>query len=379
MIIILKHAPLSYYKPILNYLKNIPNVNSILQTTKGRKGNFTEICLFGKTDSIPLTKLQKLPYVKQILQRKTSYPLIARPYGETQSFGFHYQGIDFFQDSFHFFAGLNTIDNKKNVEIVMQTLQKHGLTCTRMGAFKPRTNPYSFQGLGTKCLPYVFELACKYNIQVIAMEITHERQLYYLQKLLDRQGFSTGLMIQIGTRNIQNFELLKAIGQQKTYPILLKRGYGITLEESLNAAEYLAKSGNNHIIFCLRGMKSLFAPPKRNFIDFSYVSTIKQLSKMPVCIDPSHAVGNRYTDPDGIMDIYHTAAQGVICGANMLLIDIHPNPPIALVDARQTLSIRELPYFLDDMKIVRDAYYKRLEIAKKMTVENKLNSNNILF
>ena len=135
-----------------------------------------------------------------------------------------------------------------------------------MGAYKPRTSPYSFQGHGKNCLPYVFELAGKYEIKVVAMEITHENHLEEIDGCLAQAGNPTGVMLQIGTRNIQNFELLKAIGRQKKYPVLLKRGFGISLAESLNAAEYLASEGNSNVIFCLRGMKNSFAEPHRNMV-----------------------------------------------------------------------------------------------------------------
>ena len=109
-----------------------------------------------------------------------------------------------------------------------------------MGAYKPRTSPYAFQGHGKACLPWVFELAGKYGIKVIAMEITHESHLDEIREALEQTGNPTGVMLQIGTRNTQNFELLKIVGRQQEFPVLLKRGFGITLDESLNAAEYLA-------------------------------------------------------------------------------------------------------------------------------------------
>ena len=158
------------------------------------------------------------------------------------------------------------------------------------------------------------------------------------------------------------FELLKIAGRQKKYPILLKRGFGITLEESLNAAEYLASEGNRRVIFCLRGMKTSAGDPHRNFVDFAHVPTIKRLTRMPVCVDPSHSVGSRAQSPDGIMDIMHVTAQGIIAGANMVLADFHPAPEKALVDGPQALLIKELPRFLEDIAIAREAYEKRVAL-----------------
>lgn len=150
---------------------------------------------------------------------------------------------------------------------------------------------------------------------------------------------------------------------------MLKRGFGITLNESLNAAEYLASEGNANVVFCLRGMKTSFSDPHRNMVDFSVVPVIKRLTRMPVCIDPSHSVGSREADPHGILDVFHAAAQGVISGANMILVDFHPNPVKALVDGPQALLLEELPRFLEDMQIAREAYEKRLKLLEKYKVK----------
>jgi len=234
-----------------------------------------------------------------------------------------------------------------------------------MGAYKPRTSPYAFQGFGEKCLPYVFELAGKHGIRVIAMEITHESHVDEIREALAATGNPTGVMLQIGTRNTQNFELLKLVGRQQEFPVLIKRGFGITLDESLNAAEYLATEGNRKIVFGLRGMKTNLGDPHRNFVDFAHVPVVKRLTRMPVCIDPSHSVGTRAGAPDGILDIFHVVAQGVIAGANMILVDFHPNPAKALVDGPQALLLSELPGFLDDVAMVREAYARRVARAKQ--------------
>ena len=172
-------------------------------------------------------------------------------------------------------------------------------------------------------------------------------------------------MLQIGTRNTQNFELLKAIGREREFPVLLKRGFGITLEESLNAAEYLASEGNHRVVFGLRGMKTNMGDPHRNFVDFAHVPVVKRMTRMPVCIDPSHSVGSRDVAPDNIMDVFHVAAQGVVAGANMILVDFHPAPSKALVDGPQALTMDELDYFFEDMQIARDAYKKRVALAQQ--------------
>ena len=269
----------------------------------------------------------------------------------------------FGQDNLNVFAGLCAVDTPEHVEIMMKALQEYQQPCTRMGAYKPRTNPYSFQGHGKSCLPYVFELAGKYGIKVIAMEVTHDNHVREIHEALELTGHPTGIMLQIGTRNTQNFELLKSIGREPEFPVLLKRGFGITLEESLNAAEYLASEGNRRVIFGLRGMKTNMGDPHRNFIDFAHVPVVHRLTRMPVCIDPSHSVGTREATHEGIMDVFHVTAQGVIAGANMVLVDFHPAPGKALVDGPQALHMDELGYFLEDIRIARDAYEKRVELA----------------
>jgi len=227
------------------------------------------------------------------------------------------------------------------------------------------TNPYSFQGHGEDCLPYVFELAGKYDIKVITMEITHDVHIDEISRALEAAGNPTGVMLQIGTRNTQNFELLKAVGRQRQFPVLIKRGFGITLEESLNAAEYLASEGNHNIVFCLRGMKTNMGDPHRNLVDFAHVPVVKRLTHMPVCIDPSHSVGSRERGPDGMFDVMHAATQGVIAGANMVLADFHPDPAKALVDGPQALQMNELEWFVEDLKIARNAFLARKKCHDK--------------
>jgi 3-deoxy-7-phosphoheptulonate synthase len=171
-------------------------------------------------------------------------------------------------------------------------------------------------------------------------------------------------MLQIGTRNIQNFELLKTVGRQTVFPVLVKRGFGITLNESLNAAEYLASEGNSQIVFGLRGVKTNLGDPHRNLVDFAHVPVIKRLTRLPVCIDPSHSVGSRERAPDGIPDLMHVTAQGVAAGANMVLVDFHPHPAKALVDGPQALLLSELGWFLADVAVAREAYEKRRTLAE---------------
>lgn len=299
------------------------------------------------------------------MSKTDEFRILGRRPGNEESIRFEYKGVAFDQDAFHVFAGLNAVDTREYVERTFAALKEAGQRCARMGAYKPRTSPYSFQGYGRQCLPWVFELAGKHDIRIVAMEVTHDEHVDEIRQALHMTGDPTGVMLQIGTRNTQNFELLKTVGSQRDFPILLKRGFGITLHESLLAAEYVASEGNRDIVFCLRGMKTNFGDPHRNLVDFGHVPTVKRLTRMPVCVDPSHSVGTHDTSPEGIPEVFHVAAQGVIAGANMALVDMHPEPRRALVDATQAITLEELPWFLEDMAIAREAFLVRREAAAR--------------
>jgi len=350
-------------KSTINYLEqNHPDITIKTHEIQGTEQKLTEIYLLGNTRQLDSAQIEALDGVERVIRISEDYRILGRHSDNARISGFKYNGVEFSQQNCHVFAGLCAVDNKEHVEEMMKALQSYGQVCTRMGAYKPRTNPYSFQGHGKDCLPWVFELAGKYGIKVIAMEITHESQIDEINEALEATGHPTGVMLQIGTRNTQNFELLKAVGRQKTHPVLFKRGYGVTLNESLNAAEYLASEGTSNVGFCLRGMKSSAGEPHRNMVDFGQVPVVKRLTRMPVCVDPSHSVGSRETAPDNILDVAHVSAQGLVAGANMVLVDFHPNPPTALVDGPQALLMSELSPFLEDMAASHEFYQKRLKI-----------------
>ena len=350
------------YRALMDYLTRLPNIQVRVHEEFGVQQVLTELYLIGNTSALDIDDIKSLPGVDRVVRVSEEYRILGRHKDDDRATHFDYNGVHFGQDSLNLFAGLCAVDTPEHVEQMLRALQQHGLSCTRMGAYKPRTNPYAFQGHGKNCLPYVFELAGKYGIKVIAMEITHESHLNEIHQTLEQCGRPTGVMLQIGTRNTQNFELLKIVGRQQEYPILLKRGFGITLEESFNAAEYLASEGNRKVVFCLRGMKTNLGDPHRNFVDFAQVPVVKRLTRMPVCIDPSHSVGSRDRAPDGILDIMHTIAQGVIAGANMILADFHPDPAKALVDGPQALLLDELSYFIKDIQLSRDTYEARTRL-----------------
>ena len=356
------------YLQLLGYLDNLPNIRTRIHREQGAEQLLTEVYLIGNTAALPLDFMGSLPCVERVVRVSEEYRVLGRHKDDQRATHFDYNGVRFGQDTLNVFAGLCAVDTREHVEAMMKVLADNGQVCTRMGAYKPRTNPYSFQGHGKDCLPWVFELAGKHGIKVIAMEITHESHVEEIRAALAQTGNPTGVMLQIGTRNTQNFELLKIVGRQQEFPVLLKRGFGITLDESLNAAEYLASEGNRKVVFGLRGMKTNMGDPHRNMVDFAHVPVVKRLTRMPVCIDPSHSVGTRAASPDGILDIMHVVAQGVIAGANMVLVDFHPAPAKALVDGPQALLLHELPLFLEDVRIAREAYERRVALAQRLAV-----------
>ncbi len=365
MILILKpniNGGTREFERIESHLKNLPNIEMRVHKVQGAEQVLTEIYLIGNTAALSLEEMKSFPGVDHVVRVSEEYRVLGRDKEDNRPNHFNYQGVRFGQDNLNVFAGLCAVDSPESVEATMKALQENGQVCTRMGAYKPRTSAYSFQGHGKNCLPYVFELAGKYGIKVIAMEITHESHLDEIRESLDQTGNPTGVMLQIGTRNTQNFELLKIVGRQQDFPVLLKRGFGITLDESLHAAEYLASEGNQNVIFALRGMKTNIGDPHRNMVDFAHIPVVKRITRMPVCIDPSHSVGTRARSSDQILDIMHITAQGVIAGANMILVDFHPNPSVAVVDGPQALRLEELPIFLNDVRIVREAYECRCRL-----------------
>ncbi len=357
------------FKKIEDFISNFPKVNIKIIEIEGETRSVCEIHLIGSTHNIPQDVLESMRGVEKVVRVSTKYRQIGRHDIDIVPVGFDYQGLHFDQDSFHIIAGLCAVDTPEYVEAIFSCLKGLGIETARMGAYKPRTSPYDFQGHGRDCLCWLFELAGKYGIRLIAMEVLKESHIEEIYEELERAGRPTGVMLQIGTRNAQNFELLKAVGSQKEFPVLYKRGMGLTLEESLNACEYVASEGNRNIIFCLRGVKSHLGAPHRNMVDFAHVPVVKRLTRLPVCIDPSHSIGGKDTSPEGLFDISTASSQGVIAGANVILVECHPDPEGALCDGPQALTLEELEQFVEDMNIVREAFLKRKDALSRFKMK----------
>jgi 3-deoxy-7-phosphoheptulonate synthase len=349
-------APSTVADAVVRLAERHPGVSARRYEFRGATTTVVEIHLLGPTRTIPTEPFEAIAGVRKVVRVSVKYRLIGRPHPSAETPGFEYNGVHFDDRRVHVFAGLCAVDTPEHVESMMAALRDNGLVTTRMGVYKPRTSPYDFQGLGKSALPWLFDLAGKYGIKVIAMEVTDARHIEEITSALDAAGSPTGVMLQIGTRNTQNFELLKHVGQQQRFPVLFKRGMGITLEESLNACEYVASEGNPNIVFCLRGVKTHLGEPHRNLVDFAHVPVLRRQTRLPVCIDPSHSVGRMDVAPDGLPDIFHVVGQGVIAGASMVLIDFHPAPQTALCDGPQALSPAELPRLLRYIETVRHAF-----------------------
>jgi 3-deoxy-7-phosphoheptulonate synthase len=341
---------------VIQVARQYPGIRPHPMTLEGVSHTMTEVHLIGQTAQVPTDVFEALPGVMQVVRVSQKYRIIGRHGNKRETAGFEYNGVRFDERSVHVFAGLCAVDHRENVDRMMGALAAQGVTTTRMGAYKPRTSPYEFQGLGAACLPWVFELAGKHGIRVVAMEVTHPRHIEEIRRALDASGRPTGVMLQVGTRNTQNFELLKSIGQQREFPVLFKRGMGITLEESLNACEYVASEGNPKIVFCLRGVKTHLGDPHRNLVDCAPVRGGRRLTGVRVCSDPAHWVGRAAAAPDGLPDIFHVVGQGLIAGASMVLVDFHPHPEAALCDGPQAMRLEQLPALQRYVRTVRAAY-----------------------
>ncbi len=216
-------------------------------------------------------------------------------------------------------AGPCSVESEKNIFEITKSIKTSGADVLRGGAFKPRTSPYSFQGLGIKGLEILDRARKKFNIPVITEAMT-EAQVDLVIKYAD--------IIQIGARNVQNFDLLKYVGKKKK-PVLLKRGMSTTIQEYLMSAEYIMSQGNYNVILCERGIRT-FENATRFTLDLNAIPVLKQLTHLPVIVDPSHGTGVR----DCVIPMSLAA---IACGADGLIIEVHNDPPGAFSDGPQSL------------------------------------------
>ncbi|GAX91070.1 bifunctional 3-deoxy-7-phosphoheptulonate synthase/chorismate mutase [Effusibacillus lacus] len=229
-------------------------------------------------------------------------------------------------------AGPCSVETPEQMDAVGAGLQQHGILLLRGGAYKPRTSPYDFQGLGKKGLELIRKTADKYGMAVVS-EIVSPSDIEMSLEYVD--------VIQIGARNMQNFELLKEAGNVRK-PVLLKRGMSATIEELLFAAEYIVSRGNTEVILCERGIRT-YEKATRNTLDISAVPILKQESHLPVIVDITHSTGRK----DILLPI---AKAALAVGADGLIVEVHPEPSVALSDAKQQLNLPQFAQWMEGLK-----------------------------
>jgi 3-deoxy-7-phosphoheptulonate synthase len=281
--------------------------------------NRTAIGVTGNRGAVDPAHFENLPGVAEAIRVTQPYKLITRdlkPDRSVVKVGNSFIG----GDDLAIVAGPCALENSKQVFEVAETVAASGAKFFRGGAFKPRTSPYAFQGLGEEGLKILTEVRDTFGLNIVT-EAMDEHGIDLVEKYGD--------CIQIGARNMQNFSLLKYAGKTRK-PVLLKRGLSATLEEFLLAAEYVMAEGNYDVILCERGIRT-FANHARNTLDLSVVPAVRRISHLPIIVDPSHGTGHNYmVDP--------LARAGVAVGAAGLIIEVHPRPAEALCDGAQALT-----------------------------------------
>lgn len=243
-------------------------------------------------------------------------------------------------------AGPCAVESREQLIEVAQTLSQSGVTCLRGGAFKPRTSPYSFQGMGEEGLKLLAEMGQEFDLAIIS-EVMSVEHIAIAEPYVD--------CFQVGSRNMQNFELLKALGRTNK-PVLLKRGLSATVDEFLMSAEYIMSEGNHQVILCERGIRS-FDTSTRNVLDLAAIALLKELTHLPVIADPSHATGKRTL-------IAPTAKAAIAVGADAIMVEAHPQPEKSVSDADQALSLPELSMLIPELDAVARAVDRRLLLKR---------------
>src|SRR5579872_912040 len=280
----------------------------------------TAIGITGNKGAVEATSLEELPGVAEVIPVSKPYKLVSRDVkDETTVVSFPGTDASIGGKYFAICGGPCSIESREQAFIIAEQVAKAGAQFFRGGAYKPRTSPYAFQGLGEEGLKIMAEIRERFGLRIITEAIDNE-SLDLVEKYAD--------VIQIGARNMQNFSLLKRAGRARI-PVLLKRGMSATLEEFLMAAEDIMSEGNYQVILCERGIRT-FADHTRNTLDLSVVPAVQRLSHLPIMVDPSHGTGKRNK-------VAPMARAAVAVGADGLIIEVHNNPDLALSDGMQSL------------------------------------------
>lgn len=287
--------------------------------------------IYVKSDGTEIPSLSAITGVERIIYTSPGYKLASRNH-KSEFTIIEVCGRKIGGNDFCVIAGPCAVEGIETGEEIAKLLKSENLGIMRGGAFKPRTNPYSFQGLEHKGLEILEKIKQKTGIGIVTEAIDTE-SVEHVEQVAD--------IIQVGSRNMQNFSLLKRLGKSSK-PILLKRGMSATVEELLLSAEYILSGGNKNVILCERGIRS-FDTHTRNTLDLSIVPIVKELSHLPIIVDPSHATGKRAY-------IGSMAKAALAAGAHGLLIEIHPDPEQSISDGSQSISPDEFKSLMNDLR-----------------------------
>ncbi len=279
----------------------------------------TVIGAIGETHHIPTERFERLDGVETVQRITQPYKLASRQFHPENSI-FPLDGFTIGGEEIAIIAGPCSVESRSQIVETAQAVKEAGASALRGGVFKPRTSPYAFQGLGEQGLEYMAEAREKTGLPLV-IEIMSQTQLDLMLKYAD--------VLQIGARNMQNFNLLRAIGETQK-PVLLKRGLSATIEELLMSAEYILSGGNKKVMLCERGIRT-FETATRNTTDINAIPVLKNLTHLPVILDPSHSTGH----------FEYVAAIGraaIAAGADGLIVEVHPDPAHAMSDGRQSLK-----------------------------------------
>jgi 3-deoxy-7-phosphoheptulonate synthase len=296
----------------------------------------TAIGVTGNQGAVDLSHFENLPGVAEAIRVTKPYKLITldlRPDRTVVDLG---DGAKIGDGSLAIIAGPCSIENAKQAFAVAEAVKKSGAQFFRGGAFKPRTSPYSFSGLGKDALKILAEIRERFGLKIVT-EALDEANVDLVEKYAD--------MLQVGARNMQNFTLLRRVGRSKL-PVLLKRGMAATLEEWLLAAEYVMSEGNYQIVLCERGVRT-FAQHTRNTLDLAAVPAVRRISHLPIIVDAAHGTGRSYM-------VTPLARAGVAVGADGLMIEVHCRPDEALSDGAQSLTLDEYEQMVREVNAIHE-------------------------
>lgn len=302
----------------------------------------TIIGVIGSEDILQVTPLEVFPGVEKVMPVLAPYKFVSREFRHEDTVVEAGKGVKVGGNKIIVMAGPCAVENLDTLYDIASQVKKAGATVLRGGAFKPRTSPYSFQGLGEEGLKYLNKVGNELGLATVS-EVMDTRHVELVAKYID--------ILQVGARNMQNFNLLKEIGITKK-PVLLKRGMSSTVKELLMSAEYILSGGNANVILCERGIRT-FEDSTRNTLDVSAVPTVKQLSHLPIIVDPSHAAGKW-----GLVSALSKAA--VAAGSDGLIIEVHTRPEEAKSDGIQSLLPANFSQLMKELRILSESMGRSL-------------------